>query len=275
MTPIARWCVLFGFAALLGGCGWFATPDTHDLYTAQTFVTGKSEESVAPQLAKCLADVLLKLSGDPAVASDPALAAYAGQLRGFVTGMSYRDYMEGIPIGDEQGTRDRPYFVKIGFAPDKVDAVLRALGRTPWTSARPRIVAIIGVRNHARDYVLTSDGPWGADQRDALADAAWAMGLTSALPTNATPGVGTLTFDKIAGAGPAALSAIAASASDGVPLVGTLAWADGAKGWAADFRLDHQGKTYRWGAKTESFDEAFRVAMRGALQILSGHGAPG
>ncbi|TIW55589.1 MAG: DUF2066 domain-containing protein, partial [Mesorhizobium sp.] len=34
------------------------------------------------------------------------------------------------------------------------------------------------------------------------------------------------------------------------------------------------GKTYRWQVRGVSFDEAFRVAMRGAAQVLSGNGQP-
>ena len=39
-------------------------------------------------------------------------------------------------------------------------------------------------------------------------------------------------------------------------------------GWPID------GKTYRWQVRGVSFDEAFRVAMGGAAQILSGNGQP-
>lgn len=265
---------LLGMAAYAGGCRWPAGPVAGDLYTAQTFVTGQSEESVAPHLDECLADVLVKLSGDPSIASDPGLAAYGREARSYVTGMSFRDYMEGIPIGDEQGTRDRAYFVKVAFAPDKIDAVLRALGRKPWTDGRPLVVPVFGVRNHARDYVLTADGEWGVDQRDALADAAWKMGLGVALPAKATPGIEGLSFDKIAGLPAAEAAVIAARVGGALCLVGTLAFADGAKGWASDFRLEHGGGTHRWAIGDVNFDTAFRVAMGGVLQILSGHGSP-
>jgi len=42
----------------------------------------------------------------------------------------------------------------------------------------------------------------------------------------------------------------------------------------ADWRLAPTGETYHWQVRGVSFDEAFRVAMRGAVQILSGNGAP-
>ncbi len=36
----------------------------------------------------------------------------------------------------------------------------------------------------------------------------------------------------------------------------------------------HEGKSYDWQVRGVSFDEAFRVAMRGAAQVLSGNGQP-
>jgi len=271
---LARLLVALSIAASCSACEGYSSQGPNELHTGQTFVTGQSETGLAPHLIDCLADVLVKVSGDPSVASESRLKPLAGQARSYVSSVSYRDYMEGLPIGDEQGTRDRPYFVKVTFKPDKVDAILRSLGREPWAATRPRIAVILGVRNHARDYVLTTDGEWGVDQRSALADAAWRMGVSAVLPNGATPDVASLNFETIANSGPADFAAVAARIG-GVPLVGTLAWADGAHGWRADFRLERDGTVYRWSARDVSFDEAFRIAMRGALQILSGHGAPG
>ncbi|TGR64116.1 DUF2066 domain-containing protein, partial [bacterium M00.F.Ca.ET.194.01.1.1] len=57
-------------------------------------------------------------------------------------------------------------------------------------------------------------------------------------------------------------------------LAGSIVWSDKDLGWIADWRLSDRGKTYRWQVRGVSFDEAFRVAVRGAAQILSGNGQP-
>jgi len=57
-------------------------------------------------------------------------------------------------------------------------------------------------------------------------------------------------------------------------LAGTLIWSDAARGWIAEWRLDFEGKPYRWRISGVSFDEAFRNALRGAAQVLSGNGEP-
>ena len=57
-------------------------------------------------------------------------------------------------------------------------------------------------------------------------------------------------------------------------LAGNLLWSEQALGWIADWRMDARGKSYRWQIRGVGFDDAFRSAMSGAAQILSGHGQP-
>ncbi|WP_245443868.1 hypothetical protein [Mesorhizobium sp. DCY119] len=57
-------------------------------------------------------------------------------------------------------------------------------------------------------------------------------------------------------------------------LVGTIAWREEALGWIGDWQLGYKGKDYRWQVRGVSFDDAFRNAVRGTAQILSGNGQP-
>ena len=57
-------------------------------------------------------------------------------------------------------------------------------------------------------------------------------------------------------------------------LAGSMVFNEEALGWVAGWRLALEGKTYRWQVRGVGFDEAFRVGLRGAAQILSGNGAP-
>ncbi len=72
----------------------------------------------------------------------------------------------------------------------------------------------------------------------------------------------------------AALDHAAKDAGGDLPLLGRLVWSDKDLGWVADWRLASGGTSYDWQVRGVSFDEAFRVAMRGAAQILSGNGQP-
>jgi hypothetical protein len=246
-----------------------AEPAESDLYVGRTIVTGQGPESRARGIATCFEDVLAKVSGDPRLLDDLQVDALAGAAAEHVVKFGYRDLMAGIPVHDEQGTRDRPYELTVRFQPDAIDAALRSLGRSPWPEPRPRIVMVVRVTNGAVSYVLAGDGERGRDMRDALAAAAQRFGVPTVLPGSA----------MLAGLGPSAseieqLEELAASAGGEITLAGSLVWNDAALGWAADWRLQHAGKVHEWNIEGVSFDAAFRNAIVGAAQILSGNGEP-
>jgi uncharacterized protein len=273
------WKVAASIACLAGmlafGCSAAAAGTVDDLYRARTIVTGQGEESRRLGFAECLEQVLVKVSGDPRLLGDPGVGALGGQAAAFVSEFQFRDRMAGIPVHDEQGTRDRPYDLTVSFDPAKIDAELRSLGRQPWpASSRPRLVVLLGVHIGTARYVLASDGDRGRDQREALAAAAERFGMPMALPDQAALSEAGLSYQKLAAADPSSLAAIAPTMDGNLPLIGTLLWSEEALGWIADWRLGAQGKSYRWQIRGVSFDDAFRHAMAGAAQILSGHGQP-
>jgi hypothetical protein len=134
----------------------------------------------------CFEDVLAKVSGDASILSDhrfEILAASAGQ---YVSTFSYRDRLEGRPVHDEQGTYDRPHILTCQFDPHKIDSVLKTLGRRPWSGHRPGLVMVLIVHGRANSGILSSDGTFDPDMREALANAAQRCGLTVHLPNIAT-----------------------------------------------------------------------------------------
>lgn len=238
-------------ALLLLGSGATAAIG-QSLYEGQTIVTGRTDESLARGLPACFEEVLVKLSGDPRLIGDPRLADLLPQARVAIRETRFRDRLEGMPTHDEQGTRERPHDLTVRFDEAAIDAALRSLGREPWRGPRPPLRARIEIDNGARRYLLTRDGELGRDQRDALMAAARRFGLRVRLPAAAAEG-----------------------AMEGeVGLEGTLVWRDDELGWRADWRLPVDGKAHRWGVRGVSFDAAFRSAMGGAAQLLSGNGHP-
>ena len=131
--------------------------------------------------------MLVKLTGDPAIVDDPRFAGFAAQAVSYVQSFSYRDRLFGRPVHDEQGTYDRPHNLTVAFVPDKIDAVVRALGRAPWLAPRPRVVVFLGVENFKATFMLTRDGTVdrSADMRSVFAAAAERVGLSVAFPAQA------------------------------------------------------------------------------------------
>jgi hypothetical protein len=270
MANLIAWLI----ALLVAGGGPAVAATVEDLYQAQAIITGQGEENRGTGFAQALTDVLVKVSGDPRLIEDPRVAAMGADAGTFVHAYRYRDRMEGLPVHDEQGTRDRPYDLTVDFHPEKIDAALRALGRKPWAASRPRVAVFLAVRNAAVTYVLADDGLRGPGQRDALQTASKRMGVPIALPNQAALDKAGLSFDNMPATDLSTLDAAAATIGGDLALAGSMAFSDEVHGWIADWRLSWQGKVHRWQVRGVNFDEAFRNAMRGTAQILSGNGQP-
>jgi hypothetical protein len=135
------------------------------------------------------------------------------------------------------------------------------------------VVVLVGVRL-GTTYLLAGDGERGRDQREALADAAERFGIPMALPDQAALTKAGLSYESLPTTDLSRLDATARTMGGDLALVGSMVWSEEALGWLADWRLGPQGESYRWGIRGVGFDDAFRNAMAGVAQILSGDGRP-
>jgi hypothetical protein len=257
---------------VVGGAAFAAEPS--DLYRGRTIVTGIKDETRIPAAPICLLDVLAKVSGDARLLNDPRAREVAATATLHATEYSYRDRYALRQIHDEQGTRDRPYYLTVTFDQQRVDAALQTLGRKPWTAMRPRLALFLAVQNGPTFYVLSSDGQHGRDQRESLEAASWQTGMPVVLPGEAALARGGLNAETLAGADLAKLAELTKSLGADLAVVGTLAWNKGTLGWAASWQLLEPDGTHRWEIRDVNFDDAFRNALRGSAQILSGNGEP-
>jgi hypothetical protein len=244
-----------------------------ELYEGQAIVTGQREPERTKALPDCLEEVLVKVSGDPSLIGDRRLAPFKATAADFVAAFRYHDRMSGIPVHDEQGTRDRPYDLTVRFDQAKVDGALRSLGLEPWTGPRPRLAVFVGVQNGPTPYVLASDGERGLEQKLALEAAAQKRGMTIVLPNSKLLADADVRFDRLPKIDAQRWRTLGKDAGGEAALIGTLYWIEQEFGWRADWRLVSHGD-HRWQIRGVSFDTAFRNAMSGSAQVLSGHGEP-
>jgi uncharacterized protein len=216
-------------------------------------VTGTRAETRTDGLARSLADVLVKRSGDPALSRDPRVEPLKADAADLVTDYLYLDRMSDQPKHDEQGTRDRLYTLIARFDCQKIDAALSKLGDRAWLTPRaPLLPRIVITDNRHASFPLTADGDPDERHRQALLGAATRFGMRIVLPT----------LDQ---------ADADMTVPDAIVIRGTLRWSDSDPGWAGTW---HSNDT-AWGIKGVSFDEAWRDLVLGAMAIASGHRRPG
>lgn len=246
-----------------------ATPAAaNDLYRSQTLITGQGEANRLIGFAVCLEQALIKVSGAISLTGDTRLEPYKKTAKDFVRAYEYIDEKGGKPKNDEQGTRDRSFYLIVDFDETRINEMLQALGLKPWLAHRPVLGLFVEMNPGARTYVVTSDSPQTDLHRAALRNAADRRGMQIALPTSAA--TAKLSPGGLATAAASALAPLAAEQGGEVVVVAQLNWDDQALAWANDWRLDWQGRPYRWQFRAETFDEAYRRGIGHAAEVLSG-----
>lgn len=274
MSPMKSIFAGLAVSAVLAAPAFAGNVEPDPLYSATTIVTGEREETRYPGFVACFRDVLVRVSGDPRLASHPGIGELEVRARSFVWSYSYHDRYFGKPIADEQGTRDRPFDLTVQFDRKMIDTALASLGAHPWPEPRPRLVIAVGVRNTARTYMLASDSDLGSLQREAFFDASRRYALPIRFPEAAAfvaAGIDHAALDK---PGSVSLAGLAGSTGAGHILSGQLNWSEADLGWIGAWRLDTPGKAVTWQVRGVNFDAAFRNAIGGAARYLSGNGEP-
>jgi hypothetical protein len=245
-----------------------------ELYRAQTIVTGTGEANRVEALGPLLEEVLVKVSGAQKLAGDPRLAPFKAKAKELVGEYSYHDQMSGIPIHDEQGTRDRPYDLTVDFDPAKITDTLKQLGLRPWAAPRPTLAVFAGLQQGTNSYLIAADGDRGTDQRDSLVMTAAKRGVPLLLPSMDGLKKAGLDAAKLTKATPASLAGALEGKGADTLLIGQLTWNDRKLGWDAQWHMDFGGKPHSWRLLAPTYDEAFRRGIGGAVQMQSGNGAP-
>lgn len=245
-----------------------------NIYQAKTIVTGQRDETRIPGFKLAIVDALKKVSADPTINSEEVITAVGSGIQDYVKAYSEHDRMADIPIHDEQGTRDRPFDLVVDFHKDKMDSLLKTLKREPWLATRPEVLVLLVVHFDSNSYILTSDDDLGVDQRDAMVATAWQAGLPIALPTAESIAKAGLAPDSLFHTTAEKIEKLRQRLGTGHLIVGSIDWKSGMQGWKAGWNFNAEGQNHHWQIQDVNFDDAFRSAMRGATQILSGHGEP-
>ncbi|MBB6484231.1 DUF2066 domain-containing protein [Rhizobium lusitanum] len=230
-----------------------------DVYTSVCVVTGQGPENRTKGFADCLDKVLPRVSGNSRLADGPVLQAAREHAAEYIEEFSYHDRLAGRPVHDEQGTHDRPFDLTCRFRKQRIDDLLDKLGTRPWLAKRPILEIVLDVRRGDTSYRVTAEASRDLAMRQSFAVASDLSGIDVVFPSEGNFSAG--------------------STTGATPLRGELDWNETALGWVATWTLNdrHNGVTphdVTWQVQGVGFDDAFRAALRGAAQILSGNGEP-
>jgi hypothetical protein len=234
-------------------------------YQAMEVVTGTDTRERPRGFARCLQDVLVKLSGDPHLRADPRVIALAQHADDYVVTFNYVDPIAGTRPKDDQGTYDRSENLTVSFDPGKVDALLVSLGDPPWHGPRPVLVPVLSV--HGRKppaYLLSTTEPLAAEQRASFERIANAAGLPLRLPTTSEFEKFQTRKDIVAPCGPAGT----------IVVLGRLDWSEATPGWIGTWHTCWQGHQHIWSHRGGGYDLAFENIVEGAMLLASGRGTP-
>jgi len=252
---------------------WFALSglahaDDDVLYRSSLIVTGDREETRIPAIPQGFELAAQKLTGNPDIAQNPLFASLAIGSPGMVWSYTYHDRMFGIPIHDEQGTRDRPFDLTFQFDRKRMDEAMARLGEKPWLGARPRLAVVVEVTNTARSYVLAADGEYGSDQRASFEDASARFAIPVVFARQADLSGEEITPQRIDNIPTAALNRLKSKLGADKILVGHLDLQTNAPGWHASWHLASIAKDASWEIAGVNFDAAFRNGVGGAAKRL-------
>jgi uncharacterized protein len=234
-----------------------------DLYRAETIVTGTIEPERSRGFRVGLTDVVVKLTGDVRLADGDRLAPLLEKPQDLVEWFEYEDRMKDLPVRDEQGTRDRPHFLRMRFKAAELDKALAGLGLSKWAEVRPQLAVWLGVKTAISSFVVTTTArDYG--QRVVTLEASQRRGVPVWLPAEDSG----VTFEDIAAQKTDKLRS--ASPKADAWLSGALTLGESGY-WDITWQLHWKDQMRSWEKKGVSFDAAIKDGVQTAALIFSGN----
>ncbi|WP_088342813.1 MULTISPECIES: DUF2066 domain-containing protein [Rhodomicrobium] len=238
-----------------------ARAQSDELYKAETIVTGTDERERGRGFAIGAEDVLIKLTGKAQLAGTGEGKAIIARAAELMAEFTYEDRMKGIPIHDEQGTRDRPHFLRMRFDAEKFDSALKVAGLAKWSAKRPVVAIWVGVSEPRGKYLLSREGRDGYGQREVLKGASAKRAVPIVLPEETQNAV---SYDEVAVGDRARLMKAAEALGADAALYGTLDF-DGNAYWNVNMAVTGAADA-QWKMTGVSFD----TALKGAIDNVAG-----
>lgn len=252
----------------------FAQPSAAEivehLYQGDAIVTGRDNLAERRRgFRAALAQAVIRVTGDARLAGNRHIAPLLDHASEFVASFTYEDRKKGIQISDEQGTRDRSYYLRITFDSRKLRNALTRLGLRPWDADRPRLLALLVVEDSVGRYLLGRQSERGYGQREAFAAIAAQRGLPLILPRMDEPERRRVAVAAVAAGDAATLGWMMARYRADALLTGRMVMTkDGY--WNTHWTLRHGGRNQSWAVGPTTFDRAIADGLGRSARRFAG-----
>jgi hypothetical protein len=134
------------------------SPSVDQYYQAQTIITGVLEPERMRGFREGLQEIFIKVTNAPELMQDEKLKPALEHAADFIADYSLEDRNKHLKINDEQGTRDRPHYLRIKADRAKVDSAIANLGLKPWFD-RPVFEVLLVVHDPRGAFLIGDELP--------------------------------------------------------------------------------------------------------------------
>jgi hypothetical protein len=131
-------------------------------------------------MREALGEVIVKLTGDSRIATDPAAIPLVERAADFVA--RYEFEAQATSAYADRSSRAGPLILHVWFDPVRIEHALRSRGIALWPRDRSQVFVWLDTVAGERRFPLLADDAQGIDQRDALIRAAGRRGVPVRLP---------------------------------------------------------------------------------------------
>jgi hypothetical protein len=237
------------------------------LYVGETELMSQGAGERRAATARALAQVLVKLTGNPLAAANPVVRRALGNAAGFATAEQTSegessDQQGNTAIGGVPVYKTR---LRVEFDPGKVDALIAGAGLAYWGPDRPRPILWLAIDDGRGARLVNSQQ---LNVVKPLATRGTERGLSFGLPSGSA--VEQAAVDTIWAQNPAPMQPLTERYGNQTQLLGRLYRAPGGAGWTADWVLSRAGNELsRWSFTDPSPQRAIASGADGAADAIA------
>ena len=254
---LLTWCAVCASASV-------SAVEVSGLYEAEVPVIGQDVTPSQDAMRAALADVLVKVSGNRAVATLPGVAELVNTAPQFVQQFVYRN---AAPTPGQRSAQPPARMLWVRFDRDAVIRVLRTSGVAIWGNARPALLLWLDVREQNERSIVGVDNK--PEWKQVIDTAAKARGVPLLLPKLDTDDLGNVQATDPWSASPEDVLRISVRYHPEAVLVGKIESRDGS--WLSTWSFYDQENRQAWTTPGDSREGAVLDGLQKAIDSLVAH----